>query len=118
MYKEILKEQLEKLQNWQRKTAFTSDELIRFSTMIQETAGKLQAVEDAESIPLEQPQKIEITLDGTKIAEALNAIPKEELLEDFSTEELVRELEKRGAANIHRTDDKNLFVFTGNFYTD
>ena len=42
---------------------------------------------------------------------------KEELLEDFSTEELVRELEKRGAANIHRTDDKNLFVFTGNFCT-
>ncbi|MBE6877335.1 MAG: hypothetical protein E7496_11575 [Ruminococcus sp.] len=43
---------------------------------------------------------------------------KEELLEDFSTEELVRELEKRGSANIHRTDDRKLFTFTGNFYTD
>ena len=53
------------------------------------------------------------------LSEELTEPPtKEELLEDFSTEELVRELEKRGAANIHRTDDKNLFVFTGNFYTD
>lgn len=46
------------------------------------------------------------------------SIKKEEILEDFSTEELVRELEKRGAANIYRTDDRNLFVFTGNFCTD
>ena len=53
------------------------------------------------------------------LSEELTEPPtKEELLEDFSNEELVRELEKRGAANIHRTDDKNLFVFTGNFYTD
>ncbi len=53
------------------------------------------------------------------LSEELTEPPtKEELLEDFSNEELVRELEKRGAANIHRTDDKNLFVFTGNFYAD
>jgi len=46
------------------------------------------------------------------------SVKKEELLEDFSTEELVRELEKRGAADIHRTDDRNQFFFTGNFCTD
>ncbi len=105
MYKEILKDQLEKLQNYQKKcgSGIESAEFIRLSGMIQETAGRLE-------------NAVQTTLEtGTELS---CPVRKEELLEDFSTEELVRELEKRGAANIHRTDDKNLFVFIGNFYTD
>ncbi len=69
-----------------------------------------------DSILNEAVQKSE-KLSSTFGEEIPEPIAKEEILEDFSTEELVRELEKRGAANIYRTDDRNLFVFTGNFCT-
>lgn len=103
MYEYILKDQLKKLQECQRKCMADPAEFVRLSSVIQETARKLENITHT-------------TLEAE--IELSCPVQKEELLEDFSNEELVRELEKRGAANIHRTDDKNLFVFTGNFYTD
>ena len=127
MYKEILEEQLERLQKCQKACIGEPDAVVQLSSMILETAGRLKAENDAEPMPLITSCTSEITLDGKKLLEAVKSflseeasepVPKEEILEDFSTEELVKEIVKRGAANIHRTDDKCLFAFTGNFYTD
>lgn len=84
----------------------TLDKLEGRAEKISEKIGKLFHLDALDSFLEDEEELVD------------QSMTKEEILEDFSTEELVKEIVKRGAANIHRTDDKCLFAFTGNFCTD
>lgn len=93
MYEDILKDQLKKLQEYQKVCKAESAEFIHLSAMIQDTARKIQALEEEKSTPKGSADTVKITLDGNTLADILECdSADEEEPEDMYKKELKEQI--------------------------